>query len=255
MIKAALLFVPLIFAAQLAMAQANVNRIRQDLFREGYQSWAWQQSSCMDCDIILISAKSELHTPKVQAFIRALESSKGEILSLYGSNPQEYNLLAQMAVGILGRESKFFESRRYQFKEDFPWAVSILKTVNMYLAGADSATANSRGPTQIKVVPQRIAAKYGITPDKLYIPENAARATMGFLIEALGELKQRAQNNDWEFVTPETYADYLPYIYFGATGKLRNRTATPETNLYIREMKQYMGWLEMYERPIQRLNP
>lgn len=262
LIRAAALFAGLLLSAQLGWAQAymqpttreGLNELRQSLFQGGYKSWSWMQSDCMDCNIVFLSERPELHTPKVQAFIRALENSKSEIVAMYHSDPQEYNLLAQMAIGILGRESKFFESRRYRIKEDYPTLVSVVKAVQAYLNGR-SASASSRGPTQIKVVPERIENRYGITPDNLWVPENAARATMGFLIEALAELKQRARNNKWDFVTPETYADYLPYIYFGAVGQLRNRTATPATNLYVREMKGYMGWLEMYERQAPQQAP
>lgn len=261
-IRAAALFSGLLLSAQLGWAQVSMqpttreglNQLRQSLFLNGYKSWAWLESDCRDCNIVFLSERPELHTPKVQAFIRALENSKAEIVAMYQADPQEYNLLAQMAIGILGRESKFFESRRYRLKEDYPTLVSVVKAVQAYLNGR-SPSASSRGPTQIKIVPELIENRYGVTPDNLWVPENAARATMGFLIEALAELKQRARNNRWEFVTPETYADYLPYIYFGAVGQLRNRTATPETNLYIREMKGYMGWLEMYERPGPHLAP
>lgn len=240
------LFVVLFLFGQITVAQTH-----DDFIAQGYKPWAWTESNCQKCELVLHSSKAELQTQKVQAFIRALEASKFEILGLYHSSPQEYNLLAQMAVGILGRESQFFESRRYRFKESFPWAVSLVKTIQIYLDGSESAaSANSRGPTQIKVVPQIIAETYQIEPENLYIPENAAKATIGFLIEALQELKQRARNNRWEFVTKKTYVDYLPYIYFGATHHLKNRTATPETNIYIQDMKKYMSWLETYERQI-----
>lgn len=218
--------------------------------------WQWQQSNCQTCAFTIVTKDEALETEKVQRFLRALENSKFEIIQLYNSDPQEYNLLAHMAIGILGRESQFFDSWRYFAKENAQWMVSLIKISRAMLSDDDiDVPANSRGPTQIKDVPDLIEKHYGIVPDTLYIPENAARATMGFLIEALRELKQRAANNNWEFVTKDTYVDYLPYIYFGSSGKLRNRTATPEKNLYVQTMKRYMTWVDLYEYNAQTLKP
>jgi hypothetical protein len=214
------------------------------------QPWIWLQSDCQSCPLFISIENEELNTTKVREFIRALESSKFELVSLYQSDPQEYNLLAHMAVGILGRESKFFRSWRYQAKENLQWAVSLVKTVRVYLSEEeDFVEVNSRGPTQIKIIPAKIAEVYNITPDQLKNPTAAARATMGYLIEALKELKKRAQNNNWEFVNEQTYSDYLPYIYFGASRKLRDRSATPDKNLYIKAMREYMSWVKLYELP------
>lgn len=206
------------------------------------------QSNCQTCSIRFSTDREELRSPKVEDFLRAIESNKDDLIEIYGSDPQEYNLLALMAVGIIGKESEFFNSPRYMVKETIPGAVTILKTVRAYLSPEnDRVTPNSRGPTQIKTVPKLIAYHYGITPDDLKRPRAAAVATMGFLIEALQELKVRAKNNNWEFVTKATYADYLPYIYFGSVGKLKNRTATPDKNLYVQAMRKYMAWVKIYE--------
>lgn len=215
---------------------------------EAPQIWSWQNSNCQSCPISIQILNPQIKNEKVEAFAQALSNSKFEILGLYNSDSQEYNLLAHMALGILGRESKFFSSWRYHVKEEAQWAVSLIKAVRIYLAGEEGLpSVNSRGPTQIKIVPKKIAEFYGITPDDLYIPQNAARATMGILIENLKELKQRAINNNWEFINPDTYVDYLPYIYFGAVGRLKKRTATPDSNIYVQDMKSYMKYFRIYE--------
>jgi hypothetical protein len=76
---------------------------------------------------------------------------------------------------------------------------------------------------------------------------------MGYLIEALKDLKYISSLNNFVHINPETYADYLPYIYFGSRKALIAKTATPEKNLYVKDMKRYMRFLELYERP--RPNP
>jgi hypothetical protein len=210
--------------------------------------WSFGSSQCQTCPLQFEIIKHDIKTEKVQAFLQALESSQTEMIQLYRIDAQEYALLAHMAVGILGRESKFFTSWRYHVKEDMQWAVSLIKTVRTYLSD-QKPSQNSRGPTQIKVIPQKVEDAFGFTEEDLDLPENAARATVGILIENLRELKQRAKNNQWSFVTPSTYVDYLPYIYFGAVSRLRKGTATPEKNIYVQDMKRYMTWVRVWELP------
>jgi hypothetical protein len=216
---------------------------------EEMRPWVWLQSTCENCAIsIRANDQQELNTERAQAFLRALESQKPKLIQLYGINGQEYNLLAQMAIGILGRESRFYQSPRYYLKEAAPEVVALIKVVKIYLAGSTrQPSPNSRGPTQIKNIPTKIVQAYNFTKDELYVPENAAVATMGFLIESLQELKRRVVLNNLDFVTPETYVDYLPYLYFGSVRTLINHRANPSKNVYIRDMKIYMSWVQIFE--------
>ena len=208
---------------------------------EQMRPWIWGRSTCDSCGLKIVATNPQLLTPEVQTFIRTLENKKSELQTIYGVGGSEYNLLAKMAIGILGRESQFFKSRRYVLKEQFPWAVEIAKGLT------GDTTRNSRGPTQIKIVPARIQEIYEITPDQLWVPENAALATMGFLIETLGELKRRVAVNKLTFVNESNYVDYLPYIYFGSTLRLISGKADPDHNIYIKDMKKYMSWVEVFE--------
>ncbi len=212
--------------------------------------WVFGTSTCQDCAIEIEILQDEIKTEKVEAFIETLESEKFVLIDLYESDPQEYNLLAHMAVGILGRESEFFTSARYHVKESSQWLVTAIKTINNYLNGSENGVSrNSRGPTQIKLVPGRIQDHYGYNEEDLADPRAAAVSTMGILIEGLRELKQRAKNNQWDFITPSTYDDYLPYIYFGGTRRIKDGSATPDKNIYVKEMKNYMSWVRIWEVP------
>lgn len=236
-------------AASSPAFENQVQKERQQLESYGFHKWEWLKNDCSNCELYILTNAVELRTEKVQLFVQALGLHKSELQMLYKIHGAEYNLLAHMAVGILGRESEFFTSTRYQFKENFPVLVRIAKIIRHMIDGSEkNVSNNSRGPTQIKVVPKKVAAAYGITPDDLHIPDNAAIATMGFLIESLNELKRRIPLNKLENVTPETYVDYLPYIYFGSSGALVKKTATPDKNLYVQAMKHYMSWVEVYER-------
>lgn len=225
-----------------------LNGETRELDGNDFKSWTWQESQCPSCEIEILPLNQALLDESVLAFFKALESHKSDLIELYGVSGQEYNLLAHMAVGILGQESEFFQGTTYRIKETFPWLVSFMKNVKGTWKG-QAVTPNSRGPTQIKIVPQKIAEAFRVTPDDLWKPKNAALATMGFLIEALRELKNRVVVNKLEFVHTGNYVDYLPYIYFGGTKMLIAGNATPDRNLYVRSMKRYMGWVLLRERP------
>lgn len=235
--------------------QQHLEQSRKILKQEGYQRWNWLQSDCTDCPLFILPRDWRMENRKVYEFIRTLESHKSELLRIYGSSPQEYNLLAHMAVGILGRESDLFTSTRYHLKESAQWGVSSLKhSLRVVLSAlTDSpvriSSLNSRGPTQIKIVPAKIAEAFDVSPSSLNRPEHAALATMGYLIEALAELKRRVVLNDLDHVNAGNYVDYLPYIYFGSRRQLLNREATPDQNLYIQDMRRYMYDVEIYEGP------
>ena len=230
--------------------QPPINIARATLQANGYTKWIWLESHCESCDIQIISDQPLLLSEPTQAFLHALSDNKFELMALYQASApvsdSEYNLLAQMCVGILGRESTFFTSRKYWAKENIPFLVPIAK----FLMGKSGDPIDSRGPTQIKIVPKLIHETYGIVPQNLYVPENAAIATMGFLIESLDELKNRITLNHLKYINPSNYVDYLPYIYLGETRKLIAGSATPDTNIYVQDMKKYMGWIEIYERPV-----
>ncbi len=235
-------------------AESEVQSERDEVFQDGFLRWRWLQSDCLNCEIYLLPLEEEVRTELVRQFISALMYSKSEILELYRGQIRgdEYNLLAHIAVGILGKESDFYNSPRYQLKEMFPWAIRLGKVLRSYLWNSSRyLSPNSRGPTQIKIVPKKIADRYQVVPENLFEPRRAALATMGYLIEALNELKNRKVKNGLDFVTPETYVDYLPYLYFGGTQVLIRGEATPETNIYVRQMKEYMSWVEVYERESQ----
>ncbi len=183
---------------------------------------------------------------RTQIFLKTLSTEKAHILKLYSSNSQEYNILAHIAVGILGQESRFFGHWRYFIKRNSQLVIKEMKSVKAWINDKEPV-ANSKGPTQIKDVPERIARYYNITEKNLWDPKFAAVSTMGFLIEALIELKQRAVNNHLEFITPDTYVDYLPYIYFGGVKKLLDRSATPEKNIYVKNMKKNMKKVAVFE--------
>jgi hypothetical protein len=231
-----------------ASAQASSSQMEISLLSEqGFQSWKWMESKCDNCQIMLVPMTDEVNTIKVRRFIQALAVNKPELQKMLKVSGEEYALLAHISVGILGRETLFGESARYKFKEAAPWVVSLAKVMRSLATGKE-VNPNSRGLTQIKILPEAVAEKYGITPDNLDVPENAAIATMGYLINALKQLKTRIKTYHLDHITPDRYADYLPYIYFGRSKALIDKTAVPDQNNYVQALKKYMAMIEVYER-------
>lgn len=177
-----------------------------------------------------IISDQKLNTLFNQDFISTLDREKATLMRLYDLDNDDYNELVRMSFGILGNESNFSTSSKYWIKESFPWLVSLLKG-----EGLDTSS-NSRGPTQIKTVPQLIREHYGVSKSTLHRAEHAAVATLGFLAQSLQELKNRERHHP--DITPYNRLDYLHYIYMGRSSEISRGSATPERNIYYRQMRE-----------------
>lgn len=181
--------------------------------------------------VLTIINNDEYRTSTSIEFMQTLDREKERLMQIYGLENDDYDDLARLAFGILGNESRFGESPKYKIKEAFPFVVSLLKG-----DGLDTSQ-NSRGPTQIKNVPRAIQEHYGVTKNSLTRPDHAAVATLGFLAEALSELRSRERHHP--DITPENRVEYLHYLYMGRHDLVRNGTATPERNIYYRQARNY----------------
>jgi hypothetical protein len=212
-------------------------------------------------------------------FVLALEDEKAKLMKIYHLSNSEYDSLASYAFGILGNESEFGNGHLYQLKSEVipPFGVAVLKEWknNMYskakkdfekgkeeggllqgikegattyikqgldsdiklIKGKVTSASNSSGPTQIKKVPVLIAKHYGLKKDDLAKPKNAAVATIGFLAASLEELRVRQLKNP--AITDKNRMEYIHYIYMGSVSQIINKTATPDKNIYLRNLKKY----------------
>jgi hypothetical protein len=197
--------------------------------------------------------------------------AQDRIRELYDLDANTYEKLYRLAFGILGAETKFGRSPKYWVKERFPWLTSSLKEfrnedlsveslrtlrsdielglIHETLAQTDSTyspgatlpelfdlSQNSRGPTQIKYFPERLAEAFPeINKGNLDEGSRAAIATMAYLAEALPRLKAIAAKNNC--VIPEDrLVDHLVYLYTGRSGEIINCTATIDRNLYYQKV-------------------
>ncbi len=179
-------------------------------------------------------------TKTAVTFMGEIDKRKKELIKMYSLTNHEYNELSKLAFGILGNESQFGNSKKYWLKEAVPFVVSIAK------GNRFNTSSNSRGPTQIKTVPRKIARKYGVTKSNLEDPKKAAVATMGFLAEALSELKSKEKHHPK--INSDNRFDYIHYIYMGKSSEITKATATPYKNIYFKQILKYNRGLEVFEK-------
>lgn len=162
-------------------------------------------------------------------YIQALQDEKAKLMELLQIENDEYNMLAEFAFGVLSPETDFGNNWKYRLKQSAPVVVSLLK------GNGFDTDQNSRGPTQIKRIPDVITENYHIEKSELRKPENAAITTLAFVAEQLKELRNMASSHPE--ITEETLQDYLYYLYNGRRNEIKNNTATPEKNINIQKIK------------------
>ena len=105
----------------------------------------------------------------INNFISSIETNKKLIMQQKNLTNDEYDELAKIALGILGVESRFCLSDRYEFKETtgVQTAISLYKT---YVSNDGNEGGNSRGCTQIKQVERFLPPGVNLTGDDLVNP-------------------------------------------------------------------------------------
>lgn len=229
-----------------------------------------------------IPTKFSIENPKydneyARIFLKALEDQKQTLMDLYQLHNDEYNELVIIAFGILGQESRFATSLKYRIKERFPQGIAfaknyrnifhdydqirktkgtktaigyLLKSLGQntkeFFTGKISIDDNSRGPTQIKRVPSLIKEYYHINKEDLHKPKFAAIATLGFLAQSIEELK--AKEIYHPNITGRNRLEYLHYIYMGLSYEITEGTATPEKNIYFRNIRKFSESLRIWQQ-------
>jgi hypothetical protein len=176
-------------------------------------------------------------------FAQTLVEKKKELMQNLKIDGDTYNDIALLSLGILGQESNFGQSTKYKIKENIPGVVSSLK----FITGDNSN--NSKGLTQIKFDSQnsevqKMFKKYGVTRDNLDQPDKASLATVILLSHMYNnELKGTKLLKD----SKVKWQDALLYLNQGKKKELVNRTATPDKNIYIKNIKNHMNKFKLKE--------
>lgn len=193
-------------------------------------------------------------------FIQGIEESKEDLMREFDIDSSTYNKFASLALGIAEQESKFGTSVMYRVKNAIPEEkYSTVKRISNALSelkefdfqGAIDAldsdktkvSHRSRGITQMKIEgdnkeTQEVYDKFGITNESL---EDANKSAVGTMIRLLSVYKNEVMGRDFvnqeeEVIDPR---DVVLYKYSGQNRQIKNKTETPERNIYIQNVKNY----------------
>lgn len=200
---------------------------------------------------IKIESKYELGYPMVDSegnpvkgndnakqMTKSLEDNKKSLMINLGINGDVYNNLSLLSLGIAQQETKFGDSKLFGLKTELTQDVGKIITGN--------TSYNSKGLHQIKYdslnseVKQKLA-DYGITKDELDNPSKSAIAQIIIMANAYKyEIPQLLKTNP----NIDPY-DMLLYLNQGKKGEITNKTATPEKNNYIRNVRRNMRNFEL----------
>lgn len=177
------------------------------------------------------------HNSQTISFVKTLKTEKKELMQKLNIDNDTYNNLSMISLGIVGQETEYGESFKYKIKENYPDTVSVVKSI------VGNNSYNSKGLTQMKiksytdVATKKLLAEYGITEDNLSNPEKSALATIIVLASMykneLPGLQEKLEKQKIDKM------DALLYLWNGKKKEITNNTATPNKNIYIRNVKKF----------------
>jgi hypothetical protein len=155
-------------------------------------------------------------------------------------NGDVYNDITSLALGVAGQESDYGESFKYMLKNE------TTQDLAKYIAGNKSY--NSKGLTQIKydgVIQNKevkqLFDKYGINKNNL---DSGDKAILAQIILFANAYKYELPN--YKDVKIDDMEKLL-YLNQGKASELKNKTATPEKNTYIKNVKDYSKMFKIKE--------
>lgn len=201
----------------------------------------------------------------IKGYAQALVSNKKSLQKEFGLTSDEYNRFAEMALGIAAQETRFGMARSYKGKKAArsllgdaitdnvvnPLGRAARQILNLQVPH-NLTDAASRGYSQIKLegdndAMQKIYDTYGITGDNIDTPEMSAIATLARLAQMYNtEVRGRTFTGEGN-ATISPY-DALLYKWNGHNEELARHTATPNKNLYLRNVKGYANNFRMFEK-------
>nr|BFD62260.1 hypothetical protein BdHM001_09410 [Bdellovibrio sp. HM001] len=190
-------------------------------------------------DFKKVSITVNLQDSFTKAYVKALQDEKSTLMALLRIEDDDYNMLAQFAFGVLAPETDYGQNWKYKIKELAPVLVSLAK------GNGFDTDANSRGPTQIKRIPEVIIEHYKMEKSDLKDPKSAAVATLAFCADLMKDLRNVAHYHPE--ITEETLQNYLYYLYQGRRWEIREATATPDKNASIRKIKSAISLLSIQD--------
>jgi len=180
------------------------------------------------------------YSPEIPKMASSIVNNKQNLMKDLKINGDIYNDIAELTLGVAGQETDYGNSVKYKLKTEL--VQDALKTVT------GNNSYNSKGITQIKYDAQikneevaKLFNKYGITKDNL---ESGDKAAIAQLILFATMYKYELPN--YKDVNIDDM-DKLLYLNQGKSSELKNKTATPNENIYIRNVKEYKNKFKLKE--------
>ena len=187
------------------------------------------------------------HDTNALHFANTISTNKQRLQKQFNLTSNEYNRLAQLAMGIAEQESNFGTGTSWDPRHNYKLKTALSGLVS-FLKGND---AQSRGYSQIKLNGdnkqlQQIYKSLGIDEKSILTSQGSAIATIARLAyiyntEVKGR-KFKGENNE----NIDIY-DALLYKWNGRNNQLTKHLATPRANSYIRNVKSYLNNFDYYE--------
>lgn len=207
-------------------------------------------------------------------YIESLNKNKAAIMKMYDLSNKEYDDLAGITMGLLGRESESGTDIKYDLvKKRFPLAMAKSKEkygINVHSSLIDQGIAFAKsydkafedltiewnsdawrnyiinhpqmsiGPAQMKIGQKSDElldelASFGIYPDDVVKDDKVAVAALLQLIHSRRNEVGNTMFRDKDG-NSVNLNDALLYIYNGKKGALNNGSATPYDNIYLKEI-------------------
>lgn len=195
---------------------------------------------------------TEEYKKNVDKYIEGLTTNKPKVQKLLNIDSRTYNELASVAMGIAEQETKFGTSSKLKGKQLLHSmnAMGTYKKAYNAITGKNIPTKNhSYGMNQIKIDGDNkelseIYSKLGVNKKNIDDPSKSAAATMAKLAYIY---KYETQKRPYKgFKEPISRIDAALYKYLGRHSEIKNKTATPSKNTYIRNVKKYMKDNQIY---------
>lgn len=190
---------------------------------------------------------SDEYYKNVKDYTDALINSKEKLQNEFGLDSDTYNRLASLALGLARHESDFGTGYKYVAKKN-------QDLVNYEKNKKGNTSYNSYGYTQIKYRADKALAdeykKHGISEETLDSAKNSAVATM-IRLAHIYNTEVKAREFKGEGGQHLSLEDVMLYKWNGRNKQLKEQTATPDKNVYIRTIKNYANDFALYSPTVK----
>lgn len=233
-----------------------------------------------------VNTQNKEYNDNVKKYSLSLSNNKQQLQKELNLTSDEYNRLAQIAMGLAEQETKFGTANSYKLKQiggdTYQDIGQGLRTItgsnNKLINGIAGITmfglspinamnitrqlgkkqANSKGITQIKYDAdisnkelKGLYDKFGITKDNLSNPDIAAIATITRLAHIYNNEVKAGKFTNSKGDKLSSY-DVLLYFYQGKHKLVKNHGAVPKDNIYIKNVNRFADNFNYYEKRKRR---